>query len=290
MANSKKTSTQATTATQATPAVASVAQATPATPAVAPVEKKEKKVAAPSTTATATATTTTPASASKKSSSKKSETAASTAAPSSVAATTEAVPEADEEKKGRRVVSRESIDEDFSDLIVKISSEIEKRAPPAATPEATNADGTAAAASKKSTKRKKADGVPIKFLRTIKKRLESLQVDVNKQTKLKKKTQRNNENSGLMKPVNISENLYKFLKSAGAPYEVEKGKMYPRVEITRRIHTYVKENNLRKESDKRVIIPDSKLSELLKYDAKTATEEMTYFRLPQYLKSHFISA
>ena len=93
-----------------------------------------------------------------------------------------------------------------------------------------------------------------------------------------------------MKPVNISENLYKFLKSAGSAYEVEKNKMYPRVEITRRIHTYVKENNLRKESDKRVIIPDGKLAELLNYDSKTATEEMTYFRLPQYLKSHFISA
>ena len=41
--------------------------------------------------------------------------------------------------------------------------------------------------------------------------------------------------------------------------------------------------------DFRVILPDGKLAGLLNYNPASATEEMTYFRLPQYLKDHFIS-
>ena len=43
-------------------------------------------------------------------------------------------------------------------------------------------------------------------------------------------------------------------------------------------------------SASRVILPDAKLSALLKFDAKTSKDPMTYFRLPQYLKSHFIKS
>jgi chromatin remodeling complex protein RSC6 len=89
-----------------------------------------------------------------------------------------------------------------------------------------------------------------------------------------------------MKPVGISEALHKFLE--GAKYEVNNNTKYARVDITRMIHSYVKDNNLRLETDKRVILPDAKLSALLNFDAKTSKDPMTYFRLPQYLKSHFI--
>lgn len=281
MANPKKSaSTKTETSTATTPAVAA-----------APVEQKassSKKSKTETTAAAPAVEVATEAKATKKASSKKSETVASVA---STTAAVETVAEASEEevvKGGKKEVTRQYVDEAFSAIIAKIAEEIEKRAPsaPAVATEAT-ADGQAPAASKKS-KRKKDSGVPVKFLRSINKRLLALQADAARAMKLKKKTARNNENSGLMKPVHISEPLFKFLKATG--FEVEKNQMYPRVEITRRIHTYVKDNNLRKENDKRVILPDSKLATLLNYDPKTAKEEMTYFRLPQYLKNHFISA
>lgn len=247
--------------------------------------KKEEVVAAVEPVAAAAA----PAkSTSKKSSSTKSESASVAAAPAA-SSTTEAVPEGDEEKKGqRREVTKQSVSDDFSALLVKIQEEITKRtaAPAPAEPAA---DGAAPAASKK-PKRKKDTGVPVKFLRSIWKRLSTLQNDACKMMRLKNKTTRDNQKSGLMKPVGISDSLYSFLKQAKFEdnFEVQKNGKYARVEITRRIHSYVKDNNLRNEKDKRVIIPDDKLAKLLSYDKNTAKEELTYFRLPQYLKNHFV--
>lgn len=189
--------------------------------------------------------------------------------------------EGGDEKKGRKVISKQSVYEDFLSLISKINEEITKRdASPAA-----ESDPTAEVVVNKK-KRKIDAGVPIKFLRTVNKRLAVLQSNASKMMKLKTKTIRDNTKSGLMKPVGISEALYKFLH--GAKFEVSSNTKYARVDITRMIHSYVKDNNLRKEEDKRVILPDTKLCTLLNYDPKTAKDEMTYFRLPQHLKAHFI--
>jgi len=269
MANGKNTkqSTQTTTTPAAAPA-----------PVVA--DKAEKKAASKKTTEKKEEVVSTPAPvAEKKAASKKTE-----KKEEAVAAPVEAVAsvaEESEEKKARRQVSKQSVYDDFVQLITKIQEEIDKRAPAAPVAE----DG-AASASKK-TKRKKDVGVPIKFLRSINKRLATLQSDATKMMKLKTKTTRNNENSGLMKPVKISDTLFNFLKSTG--FEIEKDKKYPRVEITKNIHQYVSKNDLRDPQDKRTILPDAKLAALLNYDAATAKDKMTYFRLPQYLKSHFIS-
>lgn len=181
-----------------------------------------------------------------------------------------------EEKKTRKVITKQTVYEDFGTLISKINEEITKRTLPA--------EPVAEEANKK--KRKLDAGVPIKFLRTVNKRLAVLQSNASKMMKLKNKSVRDNTKSGLMKPVGISEALHKFLE--GANYEVNNNTKYARVDITRMIHSYVKDNNLRLETDKRVILPDAKLSTLLNFDAKTSKDPMTYFRLPQYLKSHFI--
>lgn len=255
MANPKKSN-----ATSATPAPAAApAKATSVAPASAAAPAKGKKE-----------TKATPAPAS--------------AAPSKVApavvATTAASETEGEEKKARRVVSKQSVYADFAALMTRITEEIEKRSP-----KETEEDASATASKK--PKRKKDTGVPLKFLRSINKRLAILQNDSAKMMKLKRESNRDNSKSGLMKPVGISNELFTFLKGAG--FDVEKNGQYARVEITRKIHAYVKDKNLRQEKDKRVILPDDKLAKLLKYDAATAKEEMTYFRLPQYLRDHFIS-
>ena len=285
MANPKKT-----TKTDSTSQVASTATTTPA----APVEtkkttKKVEKVEVASVEAAPVATPATPvatATTTKKSTAKK-------AVEPKVEAKIEDAPQAEtttEEEKTvvtftRRNVTKQTVQEDFQGLINKIQEEITKRTQPVE-PEATTTEATSA--SKKSSKKAKETGVPIKFLRTINKRLATLQSDAMKMMKLKQKIVRNNEKSGLMKPVSISSELYKFLNAAGFD-DIKNDQNYARVDITRRIHSYIFDNNLRKETDKRVILPDDKLSELLNYNKATATEEMTYFRLPQYLKKHFIS-
>ena len=234
-------------------------------------------------TATTVASTPAPAkAAATKAASKKSEStkaAPAKAEPAKVAATA-TTPAVEEEKKARRVVTKQSVFDDFNSLMARITEEIEKRSPKEET------EAEAATASKK-PKRKKDTGVPLKFLRSINKRLTVLQNDAIKMMKFKRESNRDNSKSGLMKPVGISNELFTFLKGAG--FEVEKTGKYARVEITRKIHSYVKDKNLRQESDKRIILPDDKLAKLLKYDAATAKEDMTYFRLPQYLRDHFIS-
>ena len=246
-------------------------------------KKSNTASATPAPVAATPAATPAPAKAAAKASSKKAEPKAAPAPKVEpvVAAATASATEADgEEKKARRVVTKQSVYDDFSSLITRITEEIEKRAPKDAE------EGEAATASKK-PKRKKDTGVPLKFLRSINKRLAVLQNDSAKMMKLKRESNRDNSKSGLMKPVGISNELFTFLKGAG--FEVEKTGQYARVEITRKIHAYVKDKNLRQEKDKRVILPDAKLAKLLNYDANTAKEEMTYFRLPQYLKVHFVS-
>lgn len=279
MANAKKPTTAA-PAPASTTAAAAPAVATPAPAPAAAKAPSKKPAAAPA----ASATPATAASAVKKEKPVKTDAAA--AAPAAASTTTDAPVEADEEKKGRRVVSKQTVYDEFAALIGMINEQIEKRTQPAAPAADAPAEGAAPAApAKKTTKRKKDTGVPLKILRSINKRLVVLQGDTCKMMKLKTKTTRDNTKSGLMKPVGISNALFKFLKEA--KFDVQQNGQYARVEITRKIHSYVKDNNLRLEKDRRVILPDQKLSTLLNYDPTTAKEEMTYFRLPQYLKPHF---
>lgn len=193
-------------------------------------------------------------------------------------ATNEAAP-VEEEKKGRRKVTKESVFADASALLEKIQEEINKRAPAA--------EGEADASKK--PKRKKDTGVPLKFIRHINKKLEVLRNDMAKMLKIKSTKQRDNSKSGLMKPVNISAALYNFLKNAGVQGVAKDGK-YARVEITKHIHKYVKDNNLRNKDDLRILLPDAALAKLLGYDvAQSASNPLTYFKLPQFMKQHFIS-
>jgi len=188
------------------------------------------------------------------------------------------------QKKQRRKASKQSVVDDFTAILKSIQDEIARRAPKTES-EDEKAAAAPAQAGKKAKKAKNSSLVPLKFLRTINKRLTVLQSDTSRVLKLKKQSNRDNSKSGLMKPVGISAGLFEFLKKANFP--VEKNGQYPRTEITKHIHTYVKSNNLRNEKDKRIILPDDKLSKLLNYPANSAVP-MTYFRLPQYLKEHFI--
>jgi chromatin remodeling complex protein RSC6 len=85
------------------------------------------------------------------------------------------------------------------------------------------------------------------------------------------------EPSGFAKPAIISNELCSFL---GKPQGTEMA----RTEVTKHLTQYIKSNSLQDESNRRKIIPDSKLRKLLHVTNK---DEVTYFNLQKYMKIHF---
>ena len=83
--------------------------------------------------------------------------------------------------------------------------------------------------------------------------------------------------SGFRKPAKISNELATFLNK---PF----GSEMARTEVTKEINAYIRANNLQDAKNGRVIIPDRKLTDLLKVDG---TKELTYFNLQKFMKIHF---
>jgi len=117
---------------------------------------------------------------------------------------------------------------------------------------------------------------------SIKASIKAIEKKVAKMTKLmekstKKRKTNANKVSGFEKPTAISDELAKFV---GEPI----GTMLARTAVSKKIHEYVKSNNLQNPNNRRIITPDAKLKKLLK---TTGTEELSYFNLQKYLKVHF---
>jgi len=96
----------------------------------------------------------------------------------------------------------------------------------------------------------------------------------------KKRDMSDRPKSGFVKPTRISDELAKFLNK-------EVGTEMARTEVSKEINQYVVAHNLRDKKNGRIILPDAKLSKLLKVGK---TDEVTYFNLQRYLKPHFIKA
>lgn len=94
----------------------------------------------------------------------------------------------------------------------------------------------------------------------------------------RKKSKGSRAPSGFVKPTAISKDLAKFLGVA------EDTKM-ARTDVTKMITAYVKDNKLQAPNNGRKIIPDKKLMGLLNCKA---SDEVTYFNLQKYMKTHFI--
>ena len=124
----------------------------------------------------------------------------------------------------------------------------------------------------------------VKFLRSLGKKIKTLKnhsARIIKQRNTTNKKVSNNSNSGFLKPVQISKEMAKF---TGWDATLLKS----RVDVTKFLCNYIKENDLQNPKDRRQILADSKLSKLLKYDSKKETEPLTYFRIQSCLKDHFI--
>jgi chromatin remodeling complex protein RSC6 len=173
------------------------------------------------------------------------------------------------EIKKKRIATRETVLNSFDSICQSIIDEI------------TN-----------SKEDKNVNGKSLKFLRNINKNLGSLKKDAGKLIRQKKKTSAdgttvekdlNNTNkltSGFLKPVPISNAMAQF--TGWAPSELKS-----RVEVTKFLCSYIKDNNLQNPEDRRQILADSKLAKLLDYKNGTP---LTYFDMQSHLKKHFPKA
>ena len=84
--------------------------------------------------------------------------------------------------------------------------------------------------------------------------------------------------SGFNRPTSISEELADFL-------DVGMTRKMARTEATKMLHRYIRDHDLQKPSDGRIIIPDDKLKRLLKVPDNI---ELSYFNLQTYLSPHFL--
>ena len=166
--------------------------------------------------------------------------------------------------KKRRVVDRESVFAAFDALQKQVEDEID--------------------AVRSASDKSRVSGV--RFLRSLNKSLKQLKKDTARAMKQKRKNpnRAKNTSSGFMKPVAISGEMSKFT-GWGAD------ELKSRVDVTKYICGYIRDNNLQNPDDRRQIVPDKKLQALLKLDKKSLKEEpLTYYSLQKKIQPHFVAA
>ena len=114
------------------------------------------------------------------------------------------------------------------------------------------------------------------------KRIKQFKSDITKILKLRSlnsNKERDISNSGFMKPVGVSEKMRVFL-------ELEPDQLTRRLDITKRLCEYIKQNDLQDPKDRRNIVPDKRLRELL--NMTESEPHLTYYSIQQKLKDHII--
>jgi chromatin remodeling complex protein RSC6 len=163
----------------------------------------------------------------------------------------------EKEPRKRTVPTKDSVSDEFDELISSIEQEIARLR---------ETQG-------------KAKGV--KFLRCVGKRIKMIKGHAFRVLKEKKKTNRkNNTNSGFLKPVLISKEMADFTGW-------DANELRSRVDVTKFICNYIRDNDLQNPQDRRQIIVDKKLSDLLQFVPTDKTEPLTYYRIQSYIKKHF---
>lgn len=118
----------------------------------------------------------------------------------------------------------------------------------------------------------------LKEMVSIGKTLEKDFTNIVKVLSKKNKKSSDRPKSGFAMPSLLSNELYEFM-------EITPGELVNRTDVTRKLNDYIKTNNLRREDNKRYIIPDKLLQKLLRSEPK---DEITYFNLQHFMKHHYV--
>ena len=165
----------------------------------------------------------------------------------------------DAPRRQRTVHTRETVLRDFAELVSNLESEITT---------ARTAGGKTGAATTKTLRR---------VLLTVK----DLQRSTSQAIKTKPVSQRKNNHSGFLKPVQISGEIAKFTG-------FDASQLHSRVDVNNYICEYIKKNNLQNPADRRQILPDDKLAKVIGY--AQGDKPLTYPVLQQYMTRHYPSA
>lgn len=122
-----------------------------------------------------------------------------------------------------------------------------------------------------------ADRALLSDLRTLRKTVASERRQYSKVLNKYNKRRTGNRRNGFQVPTPISAQMAKFV---GVP----SGSEMARTDVTKFIHSYIKDNNLQNPENGQEIFPDSKLKKLL----YSGDDSVTYFKLQTYLKPHFL--
>jgi chromatin remodeling complex protein RSC6 len=125
------------------------------------------------------------------------------------------------------------------------------------------------------------------LLQTVRTQYRVLDKSVNKELKAyykasskKHKRSGNRQPSGFVRPTLISDELAAFLGK-------EVGTEMARTEVSKEINQYIRTHSLQDKANGRNILPDAKLTELLKLKEG---DLLSYFNLQKYMKHHFIKS
>lgn len=160
-------------------------------------------------------------------------------------------------RKQRRQVTREDLEQQFDSLVALLDAEVTQLR---------GEDG------------KKVRPVGQRFLRSVLKQVKQLRTDSLRVSsrRVRRQNAPRSTNSGFMKPVKISREMQKFTG-------LRDDQLVSRVDVTKAICQYVKNNNLQNQSDRRQFTPDDKLGKLL-----GTSEPLTYYNLQKHIQPHFI--
>ena len=120
---------------------------------------------------------------------------------------------------------------------------------------------------------------------TLQYHIKCLEKDMKKELRIKRKTNSQTKikvlrkPSGFAKPTNVSNELCNFMGRTT-------GTQIARTEVTQYLINYIKEQSLQFQDNKRIILPDDKLKQLLGVDDK---KEVTYFNLQGLMNKHFVT-
>lgn len=162
-------------------------------------------------------------------------------------------------RKQRRQVTREDLEQQFDSLMALLDAEVVQLR---------GEDG------------KKVRPVGQRFLRSVLKQVKQLRTDSLRVSsrRVRRQNAPRSTNSGFMKPVKISREMQKFTN-------MRDDQLVSRVDVTKAICQYVKNNNLQNQSDRRQFTPDEKLGKLL-----GTSEPLTYYNLQKHIQHHFVKS